>query len=34
MAVDAPLAHPAWRDDELAPVQPIRPTGGDEEVAA
>jgi hypothetical protein len=32
--VDAPVAHPAWRDQELAPVQPLRPAGGDEEVAA
>jgi type IV secretion system protein VirD4 len=34
MAVDAPLAHPAWREGELAPVQPLRPAGGDEGVAA
>jgi hypothetical protein len=34
MAVDAPTAHPAWRAHELAPVQPLRPAGGDEEVAA
>jgi type IV secretion system protein VirD4 len=34
MAVDAPVAHPAWREHELAPVQPLRPAGGDEEVAA
>jgi type IV secretion system protein VirD4 len=34
MAVDAPIAHPAWRDQELASVQPIHPAGGDEEVAA
>jgi hypothetical protein len=34
MAVDAPVAHSAWRGEELAPVQPIHPAGGDEEVAA
>jgi type IV secretion system protein VirD4 len=34
MAVDAPVAHPAMAGDELAPVQPLRPAGGDEEVAA
>jgi type IV secretion system protein VirD4 len=34
MAVDAPVAHPALRGDELAPVQPLHPAGGDEEVAA
>jgi type IV secretory pathway TraG/TraD family ATPase VirD4 len=34
MAVDAPVAHPAWRQQELAPVQPLRSTGGDEGVAA
>jgi type IV secretory pathway TraG/TraD family ATPase VirD4 len=34
MAVDAPVTHPAWRDQALAPVQPLHPAGGDEEVAA
>jgi type IV secretion system protein VirD4 len=34
MAVDAPIAHPAMRGDELAPVEPLHPAGGDEEVAA
>jgi type IV secretion system protein VirD4 len=34
MAVDAPLAQPAWRGQELAPVQPLHPTSEDEGVAA
>jgi hypothetical protein len=33
MAVDAAVPHPAMQDD-LAPVQPLYPTGDDGEVAA
>jgi type IV secretory pathway TraG/TraD family ATPase VirD4 len=34
MAVDAPTAQPSPSLPELAPVEPLRPAGGDEEVAA
>jgi hypothetical protein len=35
MAVDAAVPHPAMQvDDDLAPVQPLRPAGDDGEVAA
>jgi hypothetical protein len=35
MAVDAaPTAQPSPSLSELAPVEPLRPAGGDEEVAA
>jgi hypothetical protein len=34
MAVDAAVPHPAMQIDDLAPVQPLHPTGEDGEVAA
>jgi hypothetical protein len=34
MAVDAAVPHPAMAVDDLAPVQPLHPTGEDGEVAA
>jgi hypothetical protein len=34
MAVDAAVPHPAMQVDDLAPVQPLRSTDEDGEVAA